>query len=70
MTKRKLSTPSYPNSSKYFDSYPIHQDHIYIFPSQYHGEGFKEKELKARQGVQDKKLKRRQGDEGKTRRSR
>jgi hypothetical protein len=60
MPKSKLSTPSYPNSSKYSDSYPIHQEHIYIFPSQYHGEGFKEKELKARQGVQNKKFKRRE----------
>jgi hypothetical protein len=38
----KLSTPSYPNSSKYFD-YPIQHYDIEVFPYQDHGEEVEEK---------------------------
>jgi hypothetical protein len=38
----KLSTPSYPNSSKYFD-YPIQQYDIEVFPYQDHGKEVEEK---------------------------
>jgi hypothetical protein len=50
----KLSTPSYPNSSKYFDPYPIEQYDIEVFPYQNHGEEVEEKARSQKQGVEGK----------------